>query len=192
MEIHIYRTVWMLRHGQESPDRPKPLGGHLTELGRTQAERARERLADVPFDRIVASTFRRATETAQIVAARHPGIEVEFTKELWECLPSIPPSQKEYLPDFSPDVLAQCQERLDRVYTRFFETETPETVLLVGHGTATRYLLRRVLGLPLDGWALFDLHNCSLSRVEWKTILGRQITDLNYADHLPPEMQTYV
>lgn len=191
MEIHTFRTVWMLRHGQESPERPRPLGGHLTELGRAQAERAAARLAAIPFDRIVASTLLRAAETAQIVAARHPSIEIEYTEDLWECSPSVPPGQEIFFPNLTPEAAARCREWLDRAYTRYFETETPETVLLVGHGTATRYLLCRVLGLPLDSWAIFDLMNCSLTRVEWKTILGRQLTGFNFIDHLSAEMQTY-
>jgi serine/threonine-protein phosphatase PGAM5 len=191
MEIETFRTVWMLRHGQESQERTLPLGGCLTELGRNQAERTGDRLADVSFDRIVASTLHRAAETAQIVAARHPGVEIEYTKDLWECSPSVPTGQEVFFPDLTPEAAARCREWLDRAYTRYFETGAPETVLLVGHGTATRYLLCRVLGLPLDGWARFDLFNCSLARVEWKTILGRQLTGFNYVDHLPPEMQTY-
>lgn len=191
MEIQTYRTVWMLRHGQESPDRPRPLGGYLTELGRAQAERAANRLTAVPFDRIVASTLHRAAQTARIVAARHPGVEVEYSEDLWECSPSRPPGQEIFFPNLTPEAAARCREWLDRAYARYFETEVPETVLLVGHGTATRYLLCRVLGLPLDGWAQFDLRNCSLARVEWKTHLGRQLTGFNFTDHLPPEMQTY-
>lgn len=192
MEIQTYRTVWMLRHGQESPDRPPPLGGRLTELGRRQAELAAVRLSAVPFDRIVASTLHRAAETAQIVAARHPDAPIEYTEDLWECSPSVPAGQEIFFPNLTPEAAAACRERLDRAYTRYFQVDRPETLLLVGHGTAIRYLLSRLLGISLDGWARFDLFNCSLSRVEWKTVLGKQLTGFNYADHLPPQMQTYL
>ncbi|MBI3960375.1 MAG: histidine phosphatase family protein [Chloroflexi bacterium] len=191
MDIQLLRTVWLLRHGQEAPDRPRPLGGYLTELGRQQAELTAQRMADYPITRIVASSLHRAAETAQIVAARHPAIEIEYTEDLWECSPSVPPGQEIFFPNLTPDAAAACCDRLDRAFDRYFRDDERGMALLVGHGTATRYLLCRVLDLPVDAWARFDLFNCSLARVDWKTVLGRQITGLNDAGHLPVGMQTY-
>lgn len=192
MEIQLLRTVWLLRHGQESPDRPRPLGGHLTELGRQQAALAAQRIADLPVGRIVASTLHRAAETAQIVAARFPTVEIEYTEDLWECTPAIPPHLAAYLPALPPETIAANQARLNRAYARYFvEDETPGETLLVCHGNVIRYYLCCALNLPGEEFARFDIFNCGLCRVDWKTVLGRQVTGVNDAGHLPLEMQTY-
>lgn len=191
MDIQLLHSVWLLRHGQESPERPKPLGGFLTELGRQQAELTAERLASIPFDRIVASTLHRAAETAQIVATRHPDIEIEFTEDLWECVPSLPAGQEAFFADPSSEEFVQCRQKLDRAFDRFFRDDERGTTLLVAHGNVIRYLICRVLDLPVDAWARFDLFNSSLAQVDRKTFLGRQLTGFNDVGHLPSEMWTY-
>ncbi len=64
----------MLRHGQSEWNARQRWQGHgdppLTELGRTQAREAAERLANAGIERIVSSDLLRASETASIVAAR--------------------------------------------------------------------------------------------------------------------------
>lgn len=192
VEIQLQRTVWLLRHGQESPDRPPPLGGRLTELGQRQAALTAQRIAELPVQRIIASSLHRAAETAQIVAARFPAVEIEYTEELWECLPVIPPHLTTYLPALAPETIAANQARLDRAYQRYFVDDTlPGMTLLVCHGNVIRYLLCRVLGMPGEEFARFDIFNCGLCRVDWKTTLGRQVTGLNDVGHLPPDLQTY-
>ena len=192
MDIQTYRTVWLLRHGQETPERPKPLGGHLTEVGRQQAELTAQRLAGLPIQRIVASTLHRAAETAQIIAAHLPNAAIEYTDEPWECTPAIPPHLAEYFTHLSPEMITANLTQLDQAYQRCFEDDAaPGMTLLVCHGNVIRYLLCRALDLPSEEFARFDIFNCGLCRVDWKTVLGRQVTGLNDAGHLPLEMQTY-
>ncbi len=192
MDIQLLRTIWLLRHGQEAPERPRPLGGHLTELGRQQAELVAQRLADYPITRIVASTLHRAAETAQIVATRHPSLTIEYTEDLWECTPAIPPHLAEHFAHLTPEAVAASRARLDSAYQRYFVDDTQEGMtLLVCHGNVIRYLLCRALDLAGEEFARFDIFNCGLCRVDWKTVLGRQVTGLNDAGHLPLGMQTY-
>ncbi len=61
------QTVFNLHFGRRRVDPGVPDPG-LTELGRTQAEAAARELAAMPIGRIVASPYRRALETAEIVA----------------------------------------------------------------------------------------------------------------------------
>ncbi len=192
MDIQLLHTVWLLRHGQEALERPKPLGGYLTELGRQQAELTADRMADYPLTRIIASTLHRAAQTAQIVAARHPHIEIEYSEDLWECVPSLPAGQEAFFTDLSPAKFAQCRQKLDRAFDRYFQEDERGTTLLVAHGNVIRYLICRVLDMPLDAWARFDCLNCSLARVDRKTLLGQQLTGFNDVGHLPSEMWTYV
>jgi len=191
VDIKLLHTVWLLRHGQQSLERPKPLGGYLTELGRQQAELISQRMAEYPLTRIVASTLRRAAETAQIVAARHPHIKIEYSEDLWECVPSLPPGQETFFADVTREHATACRAQLDRVFDRYFRDDERGTTLLVTHGNVTRYLLCRVLDLPVDAYARFDLFNCSLERVDWKTVLGQQVTGFNDVGHLLSEMWTY-
>lgn len=192
MEIQTYRTVWLLRHGQEALERPLPLGGHLTDLGCRQAALTAARLAGLPIRRIVASTLHRAAETARLVAAALPGLEIEYTDELWECVPAIPPYLTEYFSHLTAEGVAPERARLDRAFERYF-VDVPEEgmTVLVCHGNVIRYLLCRVLGIPGEEFARFDIYNCGLCRVDWKSVLGRQIVAMNDAGHLPLEMQTY-
>jgi broad specificity phosphatase PhoE len=78
--------VFLLRHGQSefnvhfSRTRVDPgiEDPHITDLGRAQAEAAATHLAGTGIRRVVASPYRRALQTAQIVADRlQVAIEVE-------------------------------------------------------------------------------------------------------------------
>ena len=68
-------TVILLRHGRTSANARGALAGrtpgvHLDDVGRTQAERAAERLAVVPLAALVSSPLERCRETARAVASR--------------------------------------------------------------------------------------------------------------------------
>jgi probable phosphomutase (TIGR03848 family) len=71
-------TVILLRHGRTSANAAGILAGRtpgvrLDDVGRTQAERAGERLAVVPLAELVSSPLERCKETAKAVAARQTG-----------------------------------------------------------------------------------------------------------------------
>ena len=190
-QIRLLRTVIMLRHGQHNQAAPNQLGG-LTELGRRQARLAAERLAQEPIDRIVASDFRRAQQTAEEVARHHPAVAIETDADLCECVPSVPPGQEFFYPDgVQASQTASCRECLDHAYARYFESDSEGTTLLVGHGNAFRYLLCRVLAVRLDAWARFDIRNCGICRVASKSLLGTQVAGFNDTGHLPASMLTY-
>ena len=190
-EIRLLRTVILLRHGQYDDSMPGDLGG-LTRIGFRQAALAAERLSMEPIDRIVSSGFVRARQTAAVVARGRAAVDTETDWDLCECVPSIPKGQEVFFPyGIEAAHSVSCREALDRAYLRYFETRSEGTTLLVGHGNAIRYLICRVLDLRLDDWARFDIHNCGISRIEAKTLLGVQVTGLNDTGHLPPELLTY-
>ena len=190
--IRLVRTVFLLRHGQHAPDAPDDLGGGLTPLGRCQARRAARRVAEQGIGRLVASNMRRARQTAEILAAEVPSLVVEIDPDLRECVPSVPPGQQVFYPQgVRQGDCAACRERLDRAFERYVETPAAGNTVLVAHGNAIRYLLCRVLDLPTDAWAKFDINNCGLCRVDVKTMLGTQVTGLNDIGHLSPSMVTF-
>jgi probable phosphomutase (TIGR03848 family) len=84
-------TVILLRHGRTSANAAGTLAGrspgvHLDDVGRTQAERAGERLAVVPLATLVTSPLDRCKETARAVAARQAAKpRVHSDRALTEC-----------------------------------------------------------------------------------------------------------
>jgi probable phosphomutase (TIGR03848 family) len=90
-------TVILLRHGRTEANATGVLAGrtpgvHLDDLGRSQAERAGERLSVVPLAALVSSPLERCRETARAVAGHQPrpGVEgarprVQHDKALTEC-----------------------------------------------------------------------------------------------------------
>jgi probable phosphomutase (TIGR03848 family) len=84
-------TVILLRHGRTTANATGTLAGrtpgvHLDDLGRSQAERAGERLAMVPLAEVVSSPLERCRETARAVAARQQARpRVRTDKALTEC-----------------------------------------------------------------------------------------------------------
>lgn len=189
-KIRVLRTVILLRHGQQDESTPGDSG--LTETGFRQAALAADRLSVEPIDRIVSSGLRRARQTAEAVVRHHASVEIETDVDLCECVPSVPRGQKVFYPGgVKAADTASCREALDRAFVRYSEPGSNITTLLVGHGNAFRYLICRVLDLRLDDWARFDMHNCGISRIEVKTLLGTQVTGLNDTGHLPPELLTY-
>jgi probable phosphomutase (TIGR03848 family) len=84
-------TVILLRHGRTSANVSGTLAGrsrgvHLDDLGRTQAERAGERLAAVRLAELVTSPLERCKETTRAVAARQAvAADVHTDKALTEC-----------------------------------------------------------------------------------------------------------
>ena len=95
------RRLYLMRHGAvdyvDERGRPVPPDRvPLTAEGRAQAEAARELLAGVELDRVIASGLPRTMETAELVA---PGREIERWPDLREImgakLSSIPAGQLE-------------------------------------------------------------------------------------------------
>ena len=84
-------TVILLRHGRTSANASGTLAGRtpgvrLDDVGRTQAERAAERLAVVPLAELVTSPLERCRETVKAVASRQAAKpRVHQDKGLTEC-----------------------------------------------------------------------------------------------------------
>ena len=131
----------------------------LTREGREQAEAARELLADVRLDRVIASGLPRTTETASVVA---PGVEVELWPDLREItgekLASIPaaeleeafvhafrgvvPNDKRFL---GGETIGALFDRVVSALDRLVADETWDTALVVAHGAVNRAVLSYVL-----------------------------------------------
>ena len=79
-------TLVLTRHGHTDRSEPDQYLGQTIDIplsvrGRSDAERLRDRLTGIPFDRVISSPLRRAVETATIIA---PGRSIETDPRLME------------------------------------------------------------------------------------------------------------
>ena len=75
-------TMYLARHGETEENRAQILqgqtGGHLTELGISQAHKLGEKLADEVFDAVISSPLKRAVDTTNIVLGYGHENEIEL------------------------------------------------------------------------------------------------------------------
>jgi broad specificity phosphatase PhoE len=205
--------LYLVRHGQSegnigrtSPDPP------LTELGIKQARWTALRFRGVRLNRIYASPFLRAIQTAEIIAD-----ELDMFFHLWPLLAEHEPAnpacgigRSKILSDF-PRAVAdegitedgwrkgnfqgeseeEAYERageVERILREEFE-ETDSAVLLISHGTFGAILISKLLGAPPCGYTRFSQHNCCISLIELKPGMAK-LRYHNRVSHLPPEAIT--
>ncbi len=170
MSRAVRRRIFLMRHGAvayfDDSGRPVPPDTvRLTEEGRRQAEAARDLLAGIVLDRVIASGLPRTMETAAIVA---PGREAEAWPELREIrgerLSSIPageleeafvhafrgvvPNEKRFL---GGETIGELFDRVLPALDRLLADDRWDTSLLVLHGAVNR----AVLSYALTGERLF-------------------------------------
>ena len=170
-------TLVLTRHGHTDRSEPDQYLGQtidipLSSRGRADAERLRDRLAGIPFDRVISSPLRRAAETAVIVA---PGRSIETDPRLMEADYGDWEGQvTQVLAARWPDLRAAWMEDPARrgppngengdaiaaragAFLRELATVelplavggTERCVLVVGHSTLNRILLAVALGVPV-------------------------------------------
>jgi probable phosphoglycerate mutase len=160
----VRRRLSLLRHGAvdyvDEQGRPvAPDQVPLTTVGRAQARAARELLAGVELDRVIASGLPRTMETAELVA---PEREVEQWPDLREItgarLASIPPAQLEeafvrafhgVVPNdkrfLGGETIGELFDRVLPALERLVADGTWDTVLVVAHGAVNRAILSYAL-----------------------------------------------
>ncbi len=173
----------------------------LSTAGLRQAERLRHRLAAEKIDAIYTSNLRRASVTAEVIAAGHQldvvGCaelnEVDFGKiegltfdEIGRLYPEVTESWVSWSLELKfPDgeSFDQFNKRVKKFLSRLEKHAPGETILIVGHAGPMRLLVCHLLGLELRHWGQFCLDLASLSIVETypqQAILSR----LNDVSHL--------
>lgn len=167
-------TVLLTRHGHTDRSEPEQYLGqrivaNLTERGRADARRLRERLAGVTVDRVISSPLARAAETAAIVAGR-AAVETdarlaELDYGAWEGLTveeierRFPAEREQYDDDPATyrvgggecggDVAERVGALLADLQSWGLDGVHDRTCLLVGHSSVNRILLAVSLDVPL-------------------------------------------
>jgi broad specificity phosphatase PhoE len=166
-------TILLTRHGKTPRSEPEQHLGQRVDIelsanGRHAAERLRERLRDVPIDRVVSSSLRRAMETASTVAGDRVEVEpdprlMEMDYGEWEGLTYEQIDERDrdrrraWVLD--PETLAtpggesgaDVARRVRGVLADLvsWAGDDDRTALLVAHSTTNRVLLAVALGVPL-------------------------------------------
>jgi serine/threonine-protein phosphatase PGAM5 len=201
------RRLYLIRHGQyEDIDYSLLDGdfklahaqklalkqGGLTPVGVEQAQRTAQRLHSLPVSAIHSSTMRRALETAEIVRRWFPGIPLQRTRLLWECLPTALERHNTYWSRFSADEIAQHTKRASRAFDRYFKCARGQDKheLLICHGNLIRYLVCRVVQVPPEAWSRFGSYNCGITEVQINSDGRMWVLAYNDTGHLPEHLRT--
>jgi probable phosphoglycerate mutase len=178
-----------IRHGETLWNVDARLQGHLdiplNDVGRWQAERLGQALADEPITAIYASDLSRAHDTALCVGhttgvsvAIEPGLRErhfgEFQgKTMAEVEATFPEQAQRWRqrdPAFAPtggESLVVLRERVLATVEKLAAQHPGELIALVGHGGVMDILYRAATRLDLQAARTWELGNASINRLLW-------------------------
>jgi probable phosphoglycerate mutase len=181
-----------VRHGESTSTVSRVIGGYrtcggLSPLGVEQAERLRDRwIAHPEFtpDRIHASHFLRAEQTAQIVATAFPGVGVETDERFGEHDPGPDcdgMAMSEFVAAFGTEsweddpfgvtfpggeTLALFHYRVGAAIRSLTDDFPNSTILVVCHGGVIDAAVRLALKAPSTGGFLLSTRNTSITELD--------------------------
>jgi broad specificity phosphatase PhoE len=181
----------LIRHGQTLWNAEKRLQGQrdapLTEKGILQARAASLRLSQEPLAAVYTSDLGRAVRTAEFIAEPHrlPLVSREDLREVnlgeWEGK-SVPELEQD---EAEADLLSRWRtdsvtnrppggERLEELQARVVRAleeirgdRREGRVAVVSDGGAIKAAVSWVLGVSLDRQRRFEIHNGSITRIDW-------------------------
>lgn len=175
--------LYITRHGQTDWNRLRKIQGKvdipLNEIGRSQARKTRDELADVKLDRIISSPLSRAYETAQIINEFHQ-LPIEKEQRVEERgfgdMEGTPIETVDFRYFWRPEHenrYPTC-EKTSLFYARvhdFIEEAkikyANETILIVAHGGVSLPFYTYFHGLPEEGdMRKYMLNNCEVTCYE--------------------------
>lgn len=205
------RTIYMVRHGDYQLDKIIKLDrnltleqhyelhrkeGGLTSKGIEQAKLTAKRFGSNPINVIHCSSLRRAVETAKIIAEQFPGIKMQQSSLLWECVPSIPKgfAQHGHFIYLSEKDVRQWKRQADNAFERYFKgaRRTDKQEIVVSHANLIRYLVCRALHIQLDTWFNMCIDNCGISEIRVEPDHRLRLVSYNDVGHLPHRLRTQI
>lgn len=190
------RVLYLVRHGEHRSERDEgPDGGRLTEVGIRQCELLAERLATVPFTAIYHSDWTRAVQTAEILAAHHPGVPMQRCQALRECIPAVPapqrlsPEQAGWFRRLPASLVSEGAGQATRALEMFAgPSRRGARELLVTHGNLVNWFVSQALDAPPWAWTRMLDYNCGLTVILYLSDRTKVVT-YNDVGHLPPELR---
>lgn len=164
--------IYITRHGETEYNLKRLMQGtidtELSERGLEQAACLRDRLADVSFDRVLASPLKRARVTAETILENRPET-IEFYPSLKEMdFGFMQGKDYEFLGREYPQLYqqycekpAECmipegdsfqgfRERVISILKEVEQMDDSETMLIVCHGITKLILVNELKGIPLE------------------------------------------
>jgi probable phosphomutase (TIGR03848 family) len=188
-------TVILLRHGRTSANASGTLAGrtpgvHLDDLGRTQADRAGDRLAVVPLAELVSSPLERCKETAKAVAVRQSAkprvhsdralTECDYGEwqgrklrelarlALWKTVQTNPSAATFPGGESLPQMQARAVDAVRRRDAEVTAAHGADAVwLAVSHGDVIKSVLADALGMHLDLFQRIQVDPASISVIRY-------------------------
>lgn len=192
------RHLFLVRHGQYHNHRKLERERCLTTVGREQLRFTGQRLKEIglSYSKIVASTMKRAQESAKIIREyiREKELPLLSDSLLEEGAPIVPEPP---LPNWKPNK-AQYQldgERIEAAFLKYFRKadisqSSDSHEIIVCHANVIRYFVCRALEAPPEAWLRMWLNHGSIT---WLTIKpsGRVILNaLGASGYMPPSRLT--
>ena len=201
-------TVLLIRHAVNDWVKTGKLAGwtpgvHLNEDGQAQASALGERLAKAPLRAVYASPLERTMETAQAIAAHHPGMvvqpleavgEVRFgrwqgeeiarlaRRKMWYVIQHVP--TRAYFPE--GESLRAVQARAVDAVEALVQRHPRDMIAVVSHSDVIKMVLAHYLGAHLDHFQRIMISPASLSVL----MLGHGrpvVVTVNDTSHCPPK-----
>jgi probable phosphomutase (TIGR03848 family) len=188
-------TLILLRHGRTEANVTGTLAGrtpgvHLDDLGRTQADRAGERLSVVPLAELVSSPMERCKETARLVAA-HQGVKRRILTDkaltecdygewqgrklrdlarlaLWRTVQTNPSAARFPGGESLPQMQARAVDAVRRRDAAVTTAHGADAVwLAVSHGDVIKSVIADALGMHLDLFQRIQVDPASVSVIRY-------------------------
>lgn len=192
-------VLCLVRHGESTWNAERRIQGQLepplSELGRAQAERVAERLAQETWDVLYSSDLSRARQTAEAIA-RRVGLPIRTDPELREQGQGkregllLEDAKRLYPDPNAPEVGRETQEALRERAVRAFEkirdAHPGQRILVVAHGA----LMASFLQAALDITERIRMENTACTLLHWDGAKWRckYFIDASHLDDLqPPE-----
>jgi len=189
------RNVYLIRHGEydQEDERDPDVGRGLVGLGIAQARLVAGRLVGdgTAFTSLQASTMTRARETAKVIAARFPELELVLHRDIRECTPAT--RRADIMAREAPDEIAACEANLAAAWARIFRPagDADAHDIVVCHGNVIRWFVTRALEVDTEAWLGMSIANCSLTVIQVKPDGSCKVVAFADAGHLPAHMRTY-
>ncbi len=197
----------LIRHGESNTTVARRIGGFrtctgLSELGRQQSERLRDRLAasgEITADVLISSQFGRARETAEIIAPALGNLEIEIVDGFGEHDPGAECdglTYDEYVERFGPhdwesdpfqlgfpggETLAGFHLRVGEAISRTVRRHEGQTIVVACHGGVIDAALRQALRTAQFG--VFEINTLNTSLTELQLVRPGRWKLIRYNDH---------
>eukprot|EP00527_Entomoneis_sp_CCMP2396_P000807 CAMPEP_0198137338 /NCGR_PEP_ID=MMETSP1443-20131203/855_1 /TAXON_ID=186043 /ORGANISM="Entomoneis sp., Strain CCMP2396" /LENGTH=346 /DNA_ID=CAMNT_0043798741 /DNA_START=15 /DNA_END=1055 /DNA_ORIENTATION=+ len=214
----VTRHIILVRHGQYDETHKEDGLRTLTPLGRLQAERTGQRLAEMikgssdgkskscNVKVLRVSGMTRAIETADIISSYLPGVEYAkpdpILNEGRPChhIPGGKVSEK------TVKLTDENHPRIEEAFDKFFhraeppsdndeddsdETEKHEFEIIVCHANVIRYFMCRALQIPPEAWLRYCPFNCSLTYMTIRSTGSVSCRMVGDTGHLPYDATSF-